>query len=110
MEKYLIGLFAAFALSFSHAANDDIKILKQESQCATSELALRLLDEFEEYATIKGMSIRNEGEYPMVIFVNPESGTWTMLENHSDYYCIIASGENFGINIDAINPSLDPKW
>jgi hypothetical protein len=111
MEKYLIGLFAAFALNLSHAADDDIKILRLEPECAVPELAVRLLDKFEEEAVVKGTTLRDkEGHYPMVIFVNPESGTWTMLENHSDYYCIIASGEDFGINTDVLNPPAKPKW
>lgn len=103
MEKYLAGIVVALAASFSYAQSpeDEIKILQGKSQCAKEKMAVKLIDSFEELPFLRGISIRDDGDYPVMFFVNRKTGTWTLLENHNGYYCILASGDNFAVHSSA---------
>jgi len=99
MEKYLAGLLLSiFALTANAQSDDMVKIIEGKFECGKSEAAIELLSKFQEQPLIRGITFRADGSYDMLLFTNLETGSWTILENHDGYYCIIASGENIGIN------------
>lgn len=99
MEKYLAGLLLSiFALTANAQSDDRVKIIEGKFECGKSEAAIELLNKFQEQPFVRGITFRDGGSYDMLLFTNIETGSWTILENHDGYYCIIASGEKIGVN------------
>jgi len=99
MEKYLAGLLLSiFALTANAQSDDRVRFLEGKFECGKSEAAIELLNKFQEQPFVRGITHRGDGNYDMLLFTNIETGSWTILENHDGYYCIIASGEKIGIN------------
>ena len=87
MNKVLLATVAALALSASFAS-------AQTPKCAAREAILgALADQYDEDlhgAGLTGESIISE------LFVNPETGTWTLLaSNAAGMSCVISAGTNW---------------
>jgi hypothetical protein len=88
------------ALLFATAVNAQNGTLKIE--CMTEEKMVALLDEYGEVSTIGGASLRlndegNAGREGLIIFANPKTLTWTIVEKFKDVYCVVAAGTDLKI-------------
>lgn len=68
--------------------------------CVNYDTLERTLDEYKEIPFVRGKSQRgtdnDPDDYVMVLFVNRETKTWTLVEQvEPDYYCVIGVGKNF---------------
>lgn len=106
MEKYLIGLLAA--LTFT--AHAEITTITSEMECGSQDDAANLLDKFKEMPMLQGLSIsymgKEEIKYPVILFVNPDNGTWTLIEKQEMRYCIVASGEKLQFGPSSNKPNI----
>jgi hypothetical protein len=93
MKKMLASLLMLPTIAYSQTNNaEEVKL---NVICVTLEVLEQVLSEFEELPIIRGKSIRETTESPMVLFMNSQTKTWTIIErNKSGKYCILAVGEN----------------
>jgi hypothetical protein len=68
-----------------------------QTVCVNLAVLESTLQEFEEIPFVRGLSDRDPiGIVSLVIFVNPKTGSWTIVEKiKTDQYCILAVGNNF---------------
>jgi hypothetical protein len=103
--KYLLIAIAMVMVGVTQAqpsfAQKDGDILYQNICMSFKELQL-VLQEFGEIPFIRGLSHRDPNRLPgtetvsLVIFLNPKTGTWTIVEKvKTDRYCILGLGDNF---------------
>lgn len=93
MEKYLAALaFVALPVQAQEVVNVPI-----DAYCISKDHLTQILSEHEERAMLIGVSVRNvnnrEVAVPIVLFVNPDTKSFTMTEKVNDRYCVIAMGE-----------------
>lgn len=85
-----------FTLALLLAANTSSAEVVQgisEMTCTDRKTLLALLDKYQEVPLIRGTS----NGVPMVIYVNPQTQTWTQVELiERSVYCVTAAGEEFG--------------
>jgi len=93
MEKYLAALVFVSLPAFSQ----EIITVPIDAYCVTKDHMAEILAEHEEKALMVGVSVRNvnntEVTSPMVIFVNPETRSFTIAEKVNDRYCVVGMGE-----------------
>ena len=68
-------------------------------ECAGEEALLAMLKEYGEKPMLIASSQRRRGgqswDFPAVLFTNPNTGSWTLVEEHGpDLYCAVAMGES----------------
>lgn len=93
MEKYLAALaFVTLPVQAQEVLNVPI-----DAYCVTKDHMTGILAEHQEKAMLIGVSVRNvngnEVSVPMVVFVNPETKSFTIAEKVNDRYCVVALGE-----------------
>lgn len=93
MEKYLAALaFVTLPVQAQEVLNVPI-----DAYCVTKDHMAGILAEHQEKAMLIGVSVRNvngnEVSVPMVVFVNPETKSFTIAEKVNDRYCVVALGE-----------------
>ena len=68
-------------------------------ECAGEDALLAMLEEYGEKPLLIASSQRRRGgqswDFPAVLFTNPSTGSWTLVEEHGpDLYCAVAMGES----------------
>lgn len=98
MEKYL----AAVLTTFSIQAAAEPLLVPIPMACVSAETFAGVIgDQFEEVPLVRGMSKRfdpetkSNDEYPVVVFFNKETRTFTIAEKHDRLYCVISAGDGF---------------
>lgn len=96
MKKYIL----AICLTISQAAYGQVVKGTIPVICATAEEFSSTIIEYKEEALLVGLSLRDTGQsdgltpFAMVVFVNAETGTYTIAEKVADMYCVIAIGKD----------------
>jgi len=89
----------SMAIAFGNPEKPSIQHSTFETVCMNVKDLTSMLDEFKEIPYVRGTSVPMVGEQtalPLVIFVNPEKTTFTIVERASkDIYCILAVGAGF---------------
>ena len=107
MKKIILPLmlFPVIALSESNDQKqilDDFDYLNTKLICMSEQLFLSTLKEFDEKPMLSMMSNRitdtdgnrEERVFPVILFVNSSTGTWTMAEKQSgDKVCVVSIGQ-----------------
>lgn len=93
----IAGLIASLFVSTQAVAVDELSVPVFCVDYATLE---RTLDKYKEVPFVRGKSQRGSDDkpddYSMVLFVNRETKTWTLVEQvEPDYYCVIGVGNKF---------------
>lgn len=91
MQKYLITLAVAL---FATTAIAEIQTRTVNVECADLKTARQMLKEYNEYPLLKGNISYEKGDTEMMLFMNPETGSWSMMEYIDGLYCIPVSGGN----------------
>lgn len=102
MEKYLAALLLCVSsISQAQVVKGTIPII-----CATAEEFSSTILDYKEEPLLTGTSLRDTGQsdaltpFALVVFVNPETGTFTIAEKVADMYCVIGIGQNMKPYID----------
>ena len=99
MKKMLAMFLLMPSLVFANSEKPSLQISTYETVCLSAKDLSSLIDEFKEIPYVRGVSrpvIGDDSSLPLVIFVNPQSKTFTIVERASkDIYCILAVGANF---------------
>jgi hypothetical protein len=97
MKKMLATLLFMPMIAFSQT--DSIEKEKFIAYCSTINELDEMLSKYGELPALRGKSVRIENgevENSIVIFMNAESKTWTIVEKISSRkYCVVAVGHNF---------------
>ena len=98
--KKIIAMFLLMpTLVFANSEKPSLQVSTYETVCLSAKDLSSLIDEFKEIPYVRGVSrpvIGDDSSLPLVIFVNPQSKTFTIVERASkDIYCILAVGSNF---------------
>jgi hypothetical protein len=100
--KKIIAMFLlmpSLALAFSNPEKPSIQQSTYETVCMSAKDLTMLVDEFKEIPYVRGTSVPMIGDpvsLPLVIFVNPEKKTFTIIERAApDIFCVLAVGANF---------------
>lgn len=101
MKKALATLLMMPMIAFSQTTQKENEKRDYKAYCLNIQSLDNLLAEFNELPFIRGKSVRKVGdqtfEMDLVIFVNPEKNTWTIVEKTPlNDYCVIAAGGLFG--------------
>lgn len=82
-----------------------------EAYCIGLETLEKTLEEYKEISFVRGLSEREPlGVVSLVMFVNPQTQTWTMVEKiGADKYCIIATGSKFEPVPNVFSPEPSTK-
>ena len=80
-------------VSFAQKENN----ITYQNVCVNLNVLESTLQEFEEIPFVRGLSNRDPmGIVPLVIFVNPKTGSWSIIEKiETNRYCVLAVGDNF---------------
>lgn len=97
MIKALAPLF--FLVVFSPSISAEIKTIPIPAYCVPLQNLEDVLSEYEELPIIRAKSVRESedktSENALVLFVNQQKKTWTLVEKVSENsYCIIAIGHD----------------
>ena len=89
---------------------EDMFRLPSFVDCGPPEKVLEMVGQYKEQELVEGQSflIRPDGMLqpgPMSLYVNPETGTWTMVIKYTPQgfpkiWCIIGAGTGFGPKVD----------
>ena len=94
MVTLLLGTGAA-----AESADPPLPIASYQTVCVDSQDLTALVDEFKELPYVRGITqstVIDSANLPMVIFVNPETGTFTIAERTgADTFCLLAVGSGF---------------
>ena len=112
--RSLIALFFVAALTSTAAANDEEYTFRTpfDAICTSKLIFAETLARYGEVPIMRGHSLRNiDGallSMNTVLFMNIETGTWTMAEQMSeDALCVVAMGQNWHPYFD--NKNAAPK-
>ena len=87
------------SIVFANSEKQSLQISTYETVCLNAKDLTSLVDEFKELPYVRGVSrpvVGEDSSLPLVIFVNPDSKTFTIVERAgADIYCILAVGANF---------------
>lgn len=70
----------------------------QGRKCYSLDIMNRGTEEVGEYPIVRF----NDGPILSYLFLNPDTGTWTLIQKIGNGYCTIADGEGFELNPDPI--------
>lgn len=104
MKKILLPLllFPILAIGNSTSEEQEFTFVQNRMVCVQAEVLYSSLDEYGEKPLMHMVSHRriNDGveenidSYPTIMFVNPRTGTWSLVEKHSEnVLCILAIGQ-----------------
>lgn len=86
--RYLVLL----ALFFSALARAEVLQVPTDLICSDRKTLLEVLDKYSEQPLLRGQGRTGW----VVIYVNPETHTWTMVERvEQDLYCYVSAGQEF---------------
>lgn len=93
MKKLLIALMMIPSLTFAQR----VEKVMIETYCVGLGSLEKALDAYGEIPFVRGLGEREPvGVVSLVVFVNPLTQTWTIVEKiGTDKYCIMAAGGNF---------------
>ena len=77
--------------------------------CVSLESLEKALKHFDEVPFVRGVGEREPvGAITTVLFVNPKTRTWTLVEKQAnDRYCILSAGDNFEPVPDATRKEIE---
>lgn len=91
--------FVALMLLSSSVQSIEVTRMTYEAVCMNYAQLIDVVDTFEEIPLARGLSVplgKKDTVIPTVIFINPETNTFTITEQvGDDKYCIIMLGTNF---------------
>jgi hypothetical protein len=101
MKKILLPLllFPVLAIGNDTGEEKDFAFLENKMVCVRAEVVYSSLDEFGERPMMHMVSHRrmfdeSVSSYPTIMFVNPNTGTWSLVEKHTEeILCIVAIGQ-----------------
>jgi len=98
MKTAVLGLCMMSSMAWAQATGPVITMFP--AVCVDAETLSKTVDEFKELPFARGISNSlGDAEAParsLVIFVNPETQTWTIVERvNANQYCIMAVGQKF---------------
>ena len=96
MKNILILLLLSCSTAFSQITT------KLEVECLTRKELAEILTEHSEVPFAIGTTLRIDSkgaeEGFMILFINPKTQTWTIVEKTSkNYYCILTAGSDFNL-------------
>ena len=92
MKTFLISCLLIPTFAFANEA------ASLPTVCVTIGDLAKTLDEYEELPLVRGLgnSLVDGSSFPVVVFANGKTGTFTITQRKSkDLYCILAVGTNF---------------
>jgi len=101
MLKKILTLIALTAGIIHPSTASEITQFPTSLMCVDKRGITQIITEFEELSFAGGVSMRDVSGVGLVannlvIFVNPKTKSWTMVERFSkELYCIVAVGEGF---------------
>lgn len=99
MKTLVSLLFLVPSLVFANADKQSLQIATYQTVCLNSKDLTDTVDEFKEVPFVRGLSmplLQNSAPLSLVIFVNPETKSYTIVEKTGeDTYCILAVGSGF---------------
>ncbi len=109
--KKLLAAFLFMPLIVFSQNKDENTTRNFQAECLKLDQLESILSEFDELPVLRGQSFRRvEGQHTensLIIFVNSEKNTWTIVEKITkDQYCIIAVGGLFGVVSEKIRQDL----
>jgi hypothetical protein len=98
MKTAVLGLCMMSSMAWAQATGPVITMFP--AVCVDAETLSKTVDEFKELPFARGISLdlgnAESAPQSLVIFVNPRTQTWTMVERVNDnQYCIMALGQKF---------------
>lgn len=109
--KLLIAVLALLATgTIAQNSPDQISTLKLDTPCATEKRVAQALAQFKEKPMLRMSSERTtiygKGNNILIMFVNPETQSYTMIEKLSeDVFCVISVGNGVAPYIPNAEPS-----
>jgi transcription antitermination factor NusG len=115
MKKLIptIGLTAVLFSGIAQAQNKDTKVF--EAICLSAENIEKVTKDFNELPYLRAVSDRedstgkNVNQYVMVLYINLETKTWTLVEKVDKVYCVIASGDNMTVVSNEIRKNIEKQ-
>lgn len=100
MKKILaiLCIIPSIAYAFTNSEKQSLQMSTYQTVCLNAKDFTNLVGEFKEVPFARGISkpVIGEGVLSLVIFVNPETKTFTMAEKAAeDLYCVLAVGAEF---------------
>jgi len=112
MKKLVLSilLLASSAVHAQQSPTPDA--IKLTVPCATQAKVVEVLKEYDERPMLQMVSTRDKEELVTIMFVNPKTLTYTIVEQVNDkVYCVTGSGKNVMVYMGGaeVNPSKPPK-
>lgn len=96
LKKLALMLFFGLPLSLASAQQTPPTTAKLEIICVTGLDLFKTLKEYVEIPFIRGLTLRGSTLHPVVLYVNPLTSSWSLVEKTPNgLYCILAVGESF---------------
>lgn len=94
MKKFALAMILALSSSLSFANNLAIK-----GQCTDIDTLKKYLNKYSEIPFLKMSSIRAKDQiYDTVLFVNPTTGSWTLVEDRGPgNVCVVGIGQDMDL-------------
>lgn len=107
MKKFIIAVGALVSMGIASAAVEPFKA-QRTMQCGdVYELNANLAKNFGEKPVMRFSRVNTNGNVMIIIFLNKETGTSTIVEAVADgTSCILTEGENMSISKDLIGESM----
>jgi len=104
MKKILLPLllFPVLAIGNSTGEEQEFMFVQNKMVCVQAEVVYSSLDEYGEKPMMHMVSQRRTNDengesinsYPTIMFVNPNTGTWSLVEKHTEnILCIVGIGQ-----------------
>ena len=105
MKKFLLPLLLFPVMAIGNDTNveqQEFDLIQTKIICTEDKVIYSSLDEYGEKPLLHMISHRkiNDGteesinSYPTILFVNPNTGTWTLVEKHTEnILCVVTIGQ-----------------
>lgn len=112
MNRFMIALAATFIVTGAAQAQSDTTYF--DAQCANGDDLNSVMARYQEQPMLGAISVRGSDPVhvmvPVVLFMNPETRTWTLVEQHAeDHYCVIAAGRGIAPFVNEAPDIEKPK-
>lgn len=95
-KKIIVALLLVIYASPSFSQRIPSVTTVVELNCISGLDLLNSLKEYTEIPLIRGLSIRGSSTQAFVLYVNPMTKSWTLVEKtENNFYCILSAGESF---------------
>lgn len=91
-------IIPSFAFAFTNSEKQSLQMSTFQTICLNAKDLTNLVGEFKEVPFARGIStpVIGEGALSLVLFLNPDKKTFTIVEKvKDDTYCILAVGGSF---------------